>query len=780
MNLNDNKNEFEIMGTGSMAYQARYPLAQAPGSEFQGMNYKDWMNRCADGEVGELFADPNAVRNAVVMGAKVTATIIGIAFPPLKVPAQVLSMLIPIWWPEQAGPPGTSEAQFTWKQWMSATEEMMDQKIDTLVKERAIESLQVLQDAIRAYQQAICNLRTDPDNEKYKEDVRREFNDAEDQARAVIIQLRNPKYAILLLADYAQAANLHLLLLRDVVQFGESWGFSALEVQQYYFNNQVGNPGLKQLLATYTDHCVSWYNEGLTKRYETGNWNTFNDFRRNMTLMAMDIVSFWPTYDPILYKVPTKSQLTRIVYTPLVGKTSGYAGVPASTIAEIELNTTNQFPRLFAWLRELSIYKTKSNLELKYCGFQQSFQNTMVNEIWSEPFKGNQSVDRQTLTIPSPEFNDDVWRIATTYYPYMGDYFTINGWQFSFTKGPDKSLYDYSPSRQVLSGLPCGGSSPSPCDPCNSVDPCSFETLNPALPCDDKALYSHRFAYMGAAIVQAQSNIGPLPVLPYSSYGWTHVSADENNLIDAERITQIPAVKGSVIRGNTQVVRGNGSTGGDWVSMGAEQDFNWDLTLSVTFPLNITQSYRIRLRYACASQSTLDYYGDGGTNGPSLPGATGSTINATYSSNNPLTYNSFGYVELDNLVSTYNWMTNPNLTIRLDSTGDSPLIIDKIEFIPIEGSVEEYEANLALEKARKAVNALFTNDAKNALQLNVTDYAVDQAANLAECVSDECHAQEKMILLDQVKFAKRLSHARNLLNHGDFESSDWAGENGWK
>ncbi|PGY89509.1 hypothetical protein COE48_33405, partial [Bacillus thuringiensis] len=82
----------------------------------------------------------------------------------------------------------------------------------------------------------------------------------------------------------------------------------------------------------------------------------------------------------------------------------------------------------------------------------------------------------------------------------------------------------------------------------------------------------------------------------------------------------------------------------------------------------------------------------------------------------------------------------------------------------MEESVEEFEANQAVEKARKAVNALFTNDAKNALQLNVTDYAVDQAANLVECVSEEFHAQEKMILLDQVKFAKRLSQARNLLH----------------
>ncbi|PFV56577.1 pesticidial crystal protein [Bacillus cereus] len=88
--------------------------------------------------------------------------------------------------------------------------------------------------------------------------------------------------------------------------------------------------------------------------------------------------------------------------------------------------------------------------------------------------------------------------------------------------------------------------------------------------------------------------------------------------------------------------------------------------------------------------------------------------------------------------------------------------------------------NKDITRARETVQSLFANDTRNALKLSITDYAVDQAANLVECVSEDFHAQEKMILLDQVKFAKRLSQARNLLNYGDFESSDWSGENGWR
>ncbi|MES1052168.1 phosphatidylinositol-specific phospholipase C domain-containing protein [Bacillus thuringiensis] len=86
--------------------------------------------------------------------------------------------------------------------------------------------------------------------------------------------------------------------------------------------------------------------------------------------------------------------------------------------------------------------------------------------------------------------------------------------------------------------------------------------------------------------------------------------------------------------------------------------------------------------------------------------------------------------------------------------------------------------NQNITEIREVVNALFLNP--TTLRLKVTDYHVDQLAHLVECLSDEMYPKEKMCLLDQVKLAKRLSQKRNLLNYGDFESSNWLGENGWK
>ncbi|MEC3104013.1 toxin Cry1Ac domain D-VI-related protein, partial [Bacillus thuringiensis] len=104
-------------------------------------------------------------------------------------------------------------------------------------------------------------------------------------------------------------------------------------------------------------------------------------------------------------------------------------------------------------------------------------------------------------------------------------------------------------------------------------------------------------------------------------------------------------------------------------------------------------------------------------------------------------------------------------------TSNNQVIIDRIEIIPITQSVLDETENQNLESEREVVNALFTNDAKDALNIGTTDYDIDQAANLVECISEELYPKEKMLLLDEVKNAKQLSQSRNVLQNGDFESA---------
>ncbi|USP55902.1 Pesticidal crystal protein Cry1Ac (plasmid) [Bacillus thuringiensis] len=104
------------------------------------------------------------------------------------------------------------------------------------------------------------------------------------------------------------------------------------------------------------------------------------------------------------------------------------------------------------------------------------------------------------------------------------------------------------------------------------------------------------------------------------------------------------------------------------------------------------------------------------------------------------------------------------------------MIIDRFEFIPVTATLE---AEYNLERAQKAVNALFTSTNQLGLKTNVTDYHIDQVSNLVTCLSDEFCLDEKRELSEKVKHAKRLSDERNLLQDSNFKDINRQPERGW-
>ncbi|WP_265413166.1 hypothetical protein [Bacillus thuringiensis] len=70
---------------------------------------------------------------------------------------------------------------------------------------------------------------------------------------------------------------------------------------------------------------------------------------------------------------------------------------------------------------------------------------------------------------------------------------------------------------------------------------------------------------------------------------------------------------------------------------------------------------------------------------------------------------------------------------------------------------------------------MFTNGAKNILKIETTNHEIDQAAISLKTILEEEHSKENMMLWDEVKHAKDLSHSRNLIQNGDFEDLF----NGW-
>ncbi|MES1053550.1 hypothetical protein FOA24_31885 [Bacillus thuringiensis] len=779
MNQNCNNNGYEILDSGGMSYQPRYPYAKAPGAEFQQMNYKDGINQCKWGESGELFAnDLDPVRDMLIISTGIGWALLGFVpgiGPALAAVAGVLNVAIPYLWPEEAGPPGTPQAQFSWNQIMTAAEQITNKAIDAQVRAEAITELQGIQEAIRLYRDAACDWKNDPNNSQLQETLRTQFI-----ATNTVLFNRMPSFRVAgfetsLLPTFVQAATLHLGLLRDGAKFGLQWGLNPATVNRYYGY-------LTSNIATYTDYCTSWYSTGLQEQYNTGNWTTFNDFRRDMTISVLDIVAVWPTFDINLYAVPTSSQLTRTVYTPLQGNLGGNAlswETPPS-IDVIEENLVDT-PGLFKWLHKV-LFESIDGLQspvIKGRGIR--YEYTMDNSIIDGGYQGEHGTKTETLPITLPTGSEDkympigdVWHVTNQLYqlwlvfPDRTDVISaVRGFLFRGIPHAAPVFYDINYRVQGQSGLPCRGMD-SVCETCESN--CTPQLPNGGSICNSGLQAGNRLSYVGLGMLTAEPGrfvYSSTRYAAYFGYGWTHVSADANNLIDAEKITQIPAVKGYSITGDASVIKGPGSTGGDLVQLSSGNQGR--LSMWITSPPG-SHAYRVRIRYASDIETEVYIF--------TRFDFDNFTAEATTTDVTNLTYNKFRYLETISYDYEQGEMSKDYLTIVAEGSGSGSFILDKIEFIPIEGSFEAYQADQDLEKAKKAVNALFTGG--NVLQLNVTDYAIDQAANLVECLSDEFCVQEKMILLDQVKLAKRFSQARNLLNYGDFESPDWSGENGWR
>ncbi|WP_336974819.1 insecticidal delta-endotoxin Cry8Ea1 family protein [Bacillus thuringiensis] len=90
--------------------------------------------------------------------------------------------------------------------------------------------------------------------------VREQFRIANDKAKAFIAKLQHPqnqgdtRYNVLTLPLFAQAANLHLALLRDAIVC--DWGIDSNQLQGY-------KDELKKLIMDYTNYINKAYKEGL-------------------------------------------------------------------------------------------------------------------------------------------------------------------------------------------------------------------------------------------------------------------------------------------------------------------------------------------------------------------------------------------------------------------------------------------------------------------------------------------------------------------------------------
>nr|AGV55020.1 insecticidal protein Cry73Aa [Bacillus thuringiensis serovar mogi] len=664
---NKNKNKYEMLDTSrkssnmSTCYP-RYPIAKNPQKTMQNTNYKDWINMCTSKNLEDGIYSTSA-KDVITNSINISSYIISMLGMPY------LSSIVAIWgvlfnalWP-------SSDNQ--WEPYMNHVQGLIRRELQTFAREQALRQLEGLGGNLDLYKEALEEWEQDRDNQTTKERVRDRFRILDGFFTQYIPVFRIQGYEVQLLSVYTKVANLHLLLLRDASMFGADWGMSQTNINDNY-NRQMN------LTSLYTNHCVDFYNQGLNeaKALSNSNWDIFNDYRREMTITVLDIVALFSSYDYRRYPITTKVELTREIYTPAIASQtwSNHNHLSPNINFEFYENNLVRPPAFFTWLDRTEMFSR--------------YLSTVVSEAWGGHINHFHHTGELPLSSRSGFIGSDQRRVA--YYDFnfvgndvfriysrvmsnpVGNYFGVGQGDFYLVNRDNCNTKTItfttkatnSNQRSILSEFPGENS-----DPPTSKD------------------YSHRLSWISGAFIGSD-------IANVLSYGWTHRSVDPNNTIYPDKITQIPAVKLSSAS-NCTVIPGPGSTGGHLVSF----DRNGSLDMQFEFITTQTE-YRIRIRYASIAINTL-FFSFSGVNQSIALNSTGA------SSLNNLRSEDFAYLEFP--YGIFKPAIGNTLRISNWSTVAPHLVIDKIEFIPINSTTAKYERMKEIEKATTVVNSLFIN-----------------------------------------------------------------------
>nr|AHB36886.1 crystal protein cry7 [Bacillus thuringiensis] len=668
----------------------------------------------------------------------------------------VITGIIGILWP--------GGSQKTWEEFMAAVEALIDEKITESFKNEAISKLNGLADLYTVYLSELELWLEHPHDPSIIQSVRTRFLDLDSEFISSMPQFAISGFEVSFLPVYAQAANPHLLLLRDLSYYGNDWGLQQPEIENYY-NRQINN------IQKYTDHCVKWYQLGLQDVYNKYNstiinedgglpWTHYNRYRREMTILVLDLVATFSTNDWKKYYLETNVELSREIYTDPLGYEDSdegnitdvdwYSeGVSFSTIENLHS------PKLVEWLKRITIQTDyfSAGSDESYCWSGHYIYTTFTDsdKEYSRYYGNPENVESTTSYTFAPA---EVYKVESvvgsernaTYDNYVNSANTF--YQVTPTNELKKFIYSYRNDYDKKTLY--------------SDDQLPLETDPPKY-----GEYSHRLSNITCAPLNSD-DFGLVPIL-----GWTHTSLKRENIIYPDKITQIPAVKSFSTEGTWErVAAGPGFTGGNVTQATNTVTSGIKTTDLVKIRVRIdstasSKQYRVRLRYASNQDFSHAHFYTG-------TGSNETTFSLKKTTDFPFAnYNSFGYVEIPRVLKFSSGSEIINVYVYPEN--GLKVQVDKIEFTPVD---DNYEDRVTLEKAQKAVNTLFTVG-RNALQTDVTDYKVDQVSILVDCVSEELYPNEKKELQNLVKYAKRLSISRNLLLDPNFTSINAPKIRGW-
>ncbi|AJS57594.1 insecticidal delta-endotoxin Cry8Ea1 family protein [Paenibacillus sp. IHBB 10380] len=666
MNVYDNKNGCEILGGSPNNTDTlnRYPLANNPYSSTLNLNscqssgITQWVNRIGD-----------AISEAVSIGTTIISLL---AAPSLTGSISLAFGLIRRMGP---GSNGSSISNLSICDLLS----IIDLRVNQSVLNDGIADFNGAVAVYNLYLQALNGWNNNP-NPTTAEELRTRFRIADSEFERILTRgslthggsLARQDAQILLLPSFVNAAYLHLLILRDASRYGARWGLFSITPTINYPER------LQDLIGRYTNYCIHWYNQGLNEIRQRGNtatvWLEFHRFRRDMTLMVLDIVSSMPYLDIIRYPFATDVQLSRTIYTDPIGFVNR---TTSNRLSWFDRRNEANFSALESEIPTALFHRFLNNIDIFTGPLALPVSpNTHRARVWY----GNQNIfasGRQTSGEVTNDIQNilglDIFRIDSQACNLNNTTFGVNRAEFfhGASQGSRRSVYE---GFIRTSGLD------------NPV----VTNLQTFIPGENSTIPTPQdYTHILSNPINIRGGLRQLVPNRRSSlvvYGWTHRSLSRHNMVTPNKITQVSAVKAST-SSNCTVISGPGFTGGDLVRLHSNGQF------VIQFQVPTPQTnYRIRIRYASTFGCSINIIFNDGAHLSTLP--------STASSLENLQYNNLSYF---NVNGTFKPSMGNSLTI-VNTSSNSNLVIDKIEFIP-----ENISENQSIEYAEKAVNDLFIN-----------------------------------------------------------------------
>nr|ADK47393.1 pesticidal crystal protein [Bacillus thuringiensis] len=665
MDLYQNENEYKILDvlpnySNMVNAYSSYPLANNPQVPLQNTSYKDWLNMCQT--ITPLCTTIDSDINSVAAAIGVIASIIGLIRGPGEAIGLILgtfSSIIPFLWPENKT---IIWEEFTHRGLNLIRPELTPAEIEII--------LNPLKGSYNALREQLVNFEREfaiwagAKNQATTGDLLRRISAIE----GAIIQLKNQltvseanKPALLSL--YAQTANIDLILFQRGAKYGDEWAKYARNQPIPFKTSREYYASLIEKIKTYTNDIAGTYRNGLNKIKNIQNisWDTFNEYRREMTLSALDLVALFPNYDICIYPIQTKTELTRKIYMP-----SFYlqALQQSGNLESLENQLTHP-PSLFTWLNELNLYTISENF------------NPAILPNPAQGITGG-------TPIPIGLNNLFIYKLSMSQYHDPNGCYPIAGIS-------DMTFYksDYNGNASTTQPYHAGRNS-------NNVIDTFMNGPQNASSSNNISIKETKHILSDIKMVYSRSGV-------YSfgySFAWTYTSVDPDNLIVPNRITQIPAVKANLLNSPARVIAGPGHTGGDLVALlnSGTQSGRMEIKCKTGSFTETSRRYGIRMRYAANNAFTvsLSYTLQGGN----PIGITFGTERTFLRTNNiiptDLKYEEFKYKEYNQIIT----MTAPQNTIvtiavyQSTPSLNNQLIIDRIEFYPMDQGVEACKMNL--------------------------------------------------------------------------------------